>query len=169
MKYFVLVILLVGCSGEQSYYEKAQPEKAQPEWLQAPPSVITDGGIFVYWESEAEQNLPSRERLDELWLEVQQCTSAELNRHNVAIGATPPPILRIVQTWSDSCHGDAAVRGLRGKYCPGAAPYAATVGNLAHIEHIWKHEFMHHLFVENGMTEYYNHEPHTLWFNCEWN
>lgn len=164
--------LSAGCKETADSEDKGmdEPESGIPD---IPPYMVTDEGIFIYWESELDPDFTmtlDRDLIDQWWIEVQQCLGLEAE----------PPIVRIADQVSDICPG--AKDGGLGALCISLEPdpivlNASTtasqpVWDTAEDRLVWKHEFIHYVGEENGKVEFREHDgisdPAPHW-QCQWN
>jgi hypothetical protein len=171
-----LAFSLIGCRHEEAAAPELSGGEAAPsEEIQysfnIPPRLITDSGLFVYWESEKNPEelaalgyeVYDRDDIETWWIEVQSCLGLEAE----------PPIVRIVDDVRDLCPWfDPMVVGA---YCSvdGVAQVLVEVdaayNSLLPVwqaggdRRVWKHEAIHHILAKNGIVEDPPHTPIDLW------
>lgn len=162
MKYVILLAFLIsGCNNRSSAPEQPQydarnePAEAQTKPLD-PPDVITDGGLMIFNHTGGDIDLPARSTLDQWWTETQQCVSLESEAPAVIVSKN------IRETCPQSSGSQAHYCKIEGNW------YVVVLWDRLGYRHLWKHEFMHHLFRINGNDEYQAHEPDWIW-QCQYN
>lgn len=152
---FICLIALSGCKHESK----------EDAWAPSgPPYLVTDSGVFVYWESEKDPLVYSAytpEEVENLWIDTQQCLSMEAE----------PPIIVV----SDDIHTLCELNeDSRSGYCrtlnPNIIVHEPVNANSTDQDNIrsWKHEFIHHIMEMNGRIEHMDHKPDWLW-QCQYN
>lgn len=161
-------LLLSGCKVSES--EPSVPKAPENGIPNIVPYIVTDEGIFIYWESSLEPEPTmtlDRDLIDQWWIETQQCLGMEAE----------PPIVRITDDVGDICPGVTSDRP--GALCISLEPapivlrtdmtFSKPVWDVMGDRVVWKHEFTHYIGEENSRPEFRIHDDAAPHWQCQWN
>ena len=120
------------------------------------PAAESEEGITVFVHSgEPEYDI---QQLNTWWIETKQCLQLEAE----------PPIIQYANDMREICDSST---GAVGVHCNnGDGWFIGMTSSWAHVRHEMKHEMIHSIHSQNGLTDHQKHDfgNDTFW-QCQWN